>query len=118
MAEAVVVVEGSGADLQDVFGALGTVPEFFGSFDALVDLLDERLNHRGRDGQACLSILRIVHSRLIVREESDRSVIYAACSTANPLRGNLSHRPTQAMPRRLHLREPHLLPQQSATPAR
>ena len=69
--EAVVVVEGGGSDLQDGFGAVGSVPEFFGAFDAVVDFLDERFNHRRRDRQTSLAILRIVHAGLVVREVRD-----------------------------------------------
>ena len=36
-----VLTEMSGANLQDRLRALGVIPEHFGSFDTLVDLLDQ-----------------------------------------------------------------------------
>ena len=46
----VVAAEQRGADLQDALGPLGRVPELLGSFDPIVELLDQRLDGRTGDG--------------------------------------------------------------------
>jgi hypothetical protein len=69
--EAVFVIERGGADLQDGLCSAGAVPEFLRALDAVVDLFDERFNHRRRHRQPRLAIFGVFHARLVVHEIRD-----------------------------------------------
>src|SRR5260370_2759579 len=64
--QAVVVAEDRRAHLQYRFGSLGPVPELLRSLHPVIHFFDQRLHPARRHRQALLSILPLLHARLIV----------------------------------------------------
>src|SRR5689334_10358071 len=66
LAQAVVVAEHGGADLENPLGPLWPVPELLRPLDPIIELLDQRFHRRAGDRQAKASITRVVHACLVV----------------------------------------------------
>ena len=71
LAEAIIVAEGRSPGVQDVVSSVGAVPEFFRSLDPVVDLLDQRLDHRTGNRKSLTAIRWVVHTRLVVLQVGD-----------------------------------------------
>src|SRR5262249_59030185 len=72
MAQAVVLAEHRGADLEDRLGTLWPVPELLRPLNPVVELLDQRLHRTTGHRQPKASIARVVHARLVVLQVRHR----------------------------------------------
>ena len=62
----VTVAQEGSTDVEDGFAFLAVIPELLGSFDPVVDFLDQGFDQAGRYGKPFTTITRVVHPQLVI----------------------------------------------------